>query len=338
MMCQFNLNDFWNERVLPQQQNTALRLRESVHIVSELLKEVEKSEPRFVGNLQEIDGRIEGLHVVSQHEIEVHLYLNQMGVFNLVDDGSVSGCASLKLSDGRKRSMSLWVEFITASGYLSSRKIRARFQGLLATALENSAFNSIAALNPNATEAILTIRNGFIVRIVPAFRCGGMWPRSAQHWPQSQLWPAPQVVSAVKSEGFTLLSRDGIAGDSWAFSFAEAYTSLLEDGNRKINKLKVCSNNAFKPGLLLSKHLESLLLIECEKHPSDDRWKPEDFGDRLIGILLQSISCMQSRKCPHYILDNVDLFAGYEPTILNEMAKLAWNSVRLLIIGKLDAL
>ena len=54
MMCQFNLNDFWNERVLPQQQNTALRLRESVHIVSELLKEVEKSEPRFVGNLQGI--------------------------------------------------------------------------------------------------------------------------------------------------------------------------------------------------------------------------------------------------------------------------------------------
>jgi hypothetical protein len=111
MMCQFNLNDFWNERVLPQQQNTALRLRESVHIVSELLKEVEKSEPRFVGNLQgilllvlrfvkessEVDGRIEGLHVVSQHEVEVHLYLNQMGVFNLVDDGSVSGCASLKL-------------------------------------------------------------------------------------------------------------------------------------------------------------------------------------------------------------------------------------------------
>ena len=110
-MSQFNLNDFWNERVLPQQQNTALRLRESVHIVSELLKEVEKSEPRFVGNLQgilildllfkkgniEIDGRIEGLHVVSQHEVEVYLYLNQMGVFNLVDDGSVSGCASLKL-------------------------------------------------------------------------------------------------------------------------------------------------------------------------------------------------------------------------------------------------
>ena len=65
-------------------------------------------------------------------QFEVVLYLNQMGVFNFVDDGAVPGCAVLKLSDGRKRSMSLWVEFITASGYLSARKIRSRFQTLVA--------------------------------------------------------------------------------------------------------------------------------------------------------------------------------------------------------------
>ena len=29
--------------------------------------------------------------------------------------------------------MSLWVEFITASGYLSARKIRSRFQSLVST-------------------------------------------------------------------------------------------------------------------------------------------------------------------------------------------------------------
>ena len=46
-----------------------------------------------------------------------------MGEFNFVDDGSMPGCAVLKLSDGRKRSMSLWVEFITASGYLSARLV-----------------------------------------------------------------------------------------------------------------------------------------------------------------------------------------------------------------------
>ena len=45
-------------------------------------------------------------------------------------------------SDGRKRSMSLWVEFITASGYLSSRKIRARFQSLMMGAIEKSRYRS----------------------------------------------------------------------------------------------------------------------------------------------------------------------------------------------------
>lgn len=77
-----------------------------------------------------------GLNVVSSTEFEVILYLNQMGVFNFVDDGSLPGCAVLKLSDGRKRSMSLWVEFITASGYLSARKIRSRFQTLVSRMLE----------------------------------------------------------------------------------------------------------------------------------------------------------------------------------------------------------
>lgn len=59
-----------------------------------------------------------------------------MGVFNFVDDGSLPGCAVLKLSDGRKRSMSLWVEFITASGYLSARKIRSRFQTLVSSKID----------------------------------------------------------------------------------------------------------------------------------------------------------------------------------------------------------
>ena len=69
------------------------------------------------------------VHVVSATEFEMVLYLNQMGVFNFVDDGTLyPGQSALKLNDGRKRSMSLWVEFITASGYLSARKIRSRFQ------------------------------------------------------------------------------------------------------------------------------------------------------------------------------------------------------------------
>ena len=114
MLCQFDLNKFWNERVGPRKQAASSKLRDTMAILTELLrvstsrssssvkpyfrfKDVEQHEPRFVGTLNEVDGRIEGLQFLSPTEIELTLYLNQMGVFNLVDDGTLPGCAALKL-------------------------------------------------------------------------------------------------------------------------------------------------------------------------------------------------------------------------------------------------
>ena len=128
----YQLNKYYGERVQGRKGQIAKTLREVCKVVQDVLKEVEVQEPRFISSLAECNGRFDGLEVVSPHEFEVVLYLNQMGVFNFVDDGTLPGCAVLKLSDGRKRSMSLWVEFITASGYLSARKIRSRFQTLVA--------------------------------------------------------------------------------------------------------------------------------------------------------------------------------------------------------------
>ena len=47
--------------------------------------------------------------------------------------------------------MSLWVEFITASGYLSSRKIRARFQALMIAAIEKSRFKGMVEILPHVS-------------------------------------------------------------------------------------------------------------------------------------------------------------------------------------------
>jgi len=133
----YQLNKYYGERVQSRKGQIAKTLREVCKVVQDVLKEVEVQEPRFISSLAECNGRFEGLEVVSPGEFEVVLYLNQMGVFNFVDDGTLPGCAVLKLSDGRKRSMSLWVEFITASGYLSARKIRSRFQTLVAQVITN---------------------------------------------------------------------------------------------------------------------------------------------------------------------------------------------------------
>ena len=120
-----------------------------------------------------------------------------------------SGCAVLKLSDGRKRSMCLWVEFVTASGYLSSRKIRSRFQTLVAQACDKSVYRDIVKMVADTTEVKLRIQEKYVVQITPAFKCSGVWPRSAAHWPLPHLpWPHPNLLVEVKTEGFDLLSKE----------------------------------------------------------------------------------------------------------------------------------
>ncbi|XP_058811312.1 protein mab-21-like [Topomyia yanbarensis] len=238
----FQINKYYAEKVQMRMGNIARVIREICKIVQEVLREVEVQEPRFISSLVECNGRFEGLEVISPTFFEVVLYLNQMGVFNFVDDGSLPGAAVLKLSDGRKRSMSLWVEFITASGYLSARKIRSRFHTLVAQAVEKCPYRDVVKLVPDTTEVKLKIRERYIVQITPAFKCTGIWPRSAAHWPIPHIpWPHPALVAEVKSEGFDLLSKESvilqgknanIEGDAWILHFTEAENRLLQGGYR----------------------------------------------------------------------------------------------------------
>uniref|UniRef100_A0ACB8FI18 Uncharacterized protein n=1 Tax=Sphaerodactylus townsendi TaxID=933632 RepID=A0ACB8FI18_9SAUR len=185
----YHLNKYYNEKCQARKAAIAKTIREVCKVVSDVLKEVEVQEPRFISSLNEMDNRFEGLEVISPTEFEVVLYLNQMGVFNFVDDGSLPGCAVLKLSDGRKRSMSLWVEFITASGYLSARKIRSRFQTLVAQAVDKCSYRDVVKMVADTSEVKLRIRDRYVVQITPAFKCTGIWPRSAAHWPLLPLHP-----------------------------------------------------------------------------------------------------------------------------------------------------
>ena len=186
-----------------------------------------------------------------------------------------AGCADLKLSDGRKRSMSLWVEFITASGYLSARKIRCRFQTLVAQVIiiiiivviiitiiititiapsslsssssssssslswpstsSSSSSSSVSSSSPSplsshhhlhrhhkychcqacdkssyrdsvkmmndASEVKIRIREKYVVQITPAFKCNGVWPRSAAQWPSMTMaWPHPNMAAQVSKK------------------------------------------------------------------------------------------------------------------------------------------
>jgi len=336
---------FHSDRVVERNVQVRKTIHDVCKIVQDILKEVEVQEPRFISSLTEANGRFEGLQVNSPTEFEVVLYLNQMGVFNFVDDGSLPGCAVLKLSDGRKRSMSLWVEFITASGYLSSRKIRSRFQTLVAQACDKSSYRDSVKMINDTSEVRLRIRERYIVQITPSFKCSGVWPRSAAHWPLIHIaWPHPHLAAQVKTEGFDLLSKECVAlqgkqsameGDAWVISFREAEAALLMGGSRKkcLSILKTLRDRHLDvQGNPVSSYVvQTLLLYECEKHPREGEWEEGALGDRIAGILMQLISCLQCRRCPHYFLPNLDLFKGKSTTEMDNASKLSWRLVRELL-------
>uniref|UniRef100_A0A1I8B3S7 Mab-21 domain-containing protein n=1 Tax=Meloidogyne hapla TaxID=6305 RepID=A0A1I8B3S7_MELHA len=295
-----------------------------------------------------------------------------MGVFNFVDDGSIPGCAVLKLSDGRKRSMSLWVEFITASGYLSARKIRSRFQTLVSQTLEKPPINEKCKFLQEGNDVKLLVYGKYIVQLTCAFRCNGIWPRSANHWPSPQIqWPSPEVAKEVRIEGFNLLSKEiwpisqtatiqgkqqnnnqiiaqqpqqlnttttnsMMEGDAWMISMTQAEQILLSHINRgrvfSILKTLRDRHLDFSGSSVTNYLIKNLVLYECEKHYSDNEWHDFCIGDRLIGILLQLVSCLQCRRCPHFFLPHLDLLRGKSTKSLDESARAVWALVRQLML------
>jgi len=365
---------FYAEKV----QARRLEVQKNTHVVAkavqEVLKDVEAQEPRFISTLTEVNGRYDGLLVHSPYEFEVILYLNQMGVFNFVDDGSLQGCAVLKLSDGRKRSMSLWVEFITASGYLSARKIRSRFQALIGQTIEKPVFAERCKLLTDSSDVRLAVYDKFVVQITCAFRCNSIWPRSASHWPNMPGWPSQEMVKEVRSEGFDLLSKEvqvqtnqnqsqsqsqgqsqarpastsgntsttaasstTMEGDAWAMSMTQAEDLLLTHLNRRkvLSLLKTLRDRHLDyAGSPVSNYiLKTLVLYECEKHLGDHDWHDFCISDRIIGVLLQLVSCLQCRRCPHYFLPQLDLLRGRPPMELDQGARAVWALLRQLLLN-----
>ena len=79
MLCPSNkfalqLNKYYMEKVISRKNSIYKTVKEVSKVVSDVLHEVESQEPRFISSLNEVNGRFEGLTVVSPTEFEVSLY------------------------------------------------------------------------------------------------------------------------------------------------------------------------------------------------------------------------------------------------------------------------
>ncbi|KFZ55143.1 Protein mab-21-like 2, partial [Antrostomus carolinensis] len=253
----YQLNKYYTERCQARKAAIAKTIREVCKVVSDVLKEVEVQEPRFISSLSEIDARYEGLEVISPTE----------------------------------------------------------FETLVAQSVDKCSYRDVVKMIADTSEVKLRIRERYVVQITPAFKCTGIWPRSAAQWPMPHIpWPGPNRVAEVKAEGFNLLSKEcysltgkqsSAESDAWVLQFGEAENRLLMGG---------CRNKC----------------LWVLKTPGPD-WDEACLGDRLNGILLQLISCLQCRRCPHYFLPNLDLFQGKPHSALESAAKQTWRLAREIL-------
>jgi len=80
MLCPSNnfalqLNKYFVEKVIPRKNSIYKAVRDVSKVVTEVLREVEAQEPRFISSLNEMNGRFEGLSVVSHTEFEVRIFI-----------------------------------------------------------------------------------------------------------------------------------------------------------------------------------------------------------------------------------------------------------------------
>ncbi|RDD38638.1 Protein mab-21-like 2 [Trichoplax sp. H2] len=314
-------------------------------ITKKILQEVEAQDARFISSFVKLENQYECLEVISSKRFLAKLFLNHMGVLNFIDSGSLPGYAFLKLSDERKRSTSLWTEFITASGYLSAKKLRNKFHNLVTKAIIQAKLDDTVTVIEDAGSVILSINHEYIIEITLAFMCCGIWPRCASTWPHMYaLWPCPDMVYQVREIGFHLLANgtqekhttlSSNESEAWCISFMEIEDKLLERGCRRLclTILNYLRDTHLKlPGQPLQNyHMKTILLYECEKHPFEHEWMPDCIQDRLKGIFLQLVSCLQSRCCPHYFIPKINLLEGWPTAVLDIATKQAWRITRQII-------
>ena len=126
-------------------------------------------------------------------------------------------------------------------------------------------------------------------------------------------------------------------GDSWVISFAENENKLLVGGTRRkcLSILKCLRDRHLDlPGQPVNNYImKTLVLYECEKHPYDCEWEEPNLGERINGITLQLIACLQSRRFPAYFSSSVDMFRGKDPRQLDLAAKQTWRLQRELLFN-----
>ena len=125
---QHDLETFIKTKVRAEKQRTSSNIENALQILKDVFARINVHEPRFSCKFQNNDGRIKGLYAKNPDHLELRVYLDQIEMFDIIENCAPKGATFLDIKDERSKAVCVWSEFLTAAGHLSSRKIRERFQ------------------------------------------------------------------------------------------------------------------------------------------------------------------------------------------------------------------
>ena len=150
-------------------------------------------------------------------------------------------------------------------------------------------------------------------------------------------WPSESLVRKIYQNGCHLVVKPP-KGHSvpehekefmWQYTFSASIKKLFREGGhgeesscrKQVFRILKALREELDLHPLKSYHLKTILLYECEANPLPHQWSSTCLGDRFLGLLERLEKCLLMKKCPHYIIQEINLFQLLDPQKCSELAK-----------------
>ncbi|KAL9955282.1 hypothetical protein ACROYT_G036584 [Oculina patagonica] len=165
------------------------------------------------------------------------------------------------------------------------------------------------------------------------------WPEDADEWRTRRRngWPSQQLVQEIYRDGCHLVAKQPKADDVleqekeflWRYSFSAAEKKLFLHGGhgeasscrKQVLRILKALREELNLVPLKSYHLKTILLYECEAYPSPWQWSSTHLGERFKGLLYRLLCCLMRSNCPHYFIQNLNLFEAFTRQRCLELAE-----------------
>eukprot|EP00794_Sanderia_malayensis_P007275 gene7275-8086_t len=340
---QQDVAEFISTRVEGRKQETSKNIEIVLEVLKEIFSKLTIHEPRFHHKCQFDGERVLGMQAITPNHIEFRIYLDQIEMFRVSENGAPDGATFLDLKDEVRKDCCIWSEFLTAAGHLSARKVREKFQLILHQALNRITWmpEKLYVTQQKASPR-LYINEDIILDIYPSFRCTRQWPmdvkiRSVPATTRKQHANEPFEFELVAMEvgSSQPYSTDR---DAWKIDFSTSENRVIGKGNRRLclSILKTVSNRNWQEfSTVISPYaLQTVFMYVCEKHVKEEFWNTNKLPERINAVLLQLVACLQSRCLPHYYLKGINLLEGKSSRSIKAAVEEMWKYARELCTNK----